>query len=190
LTTGLLLLWRLRGTLLLLLWRFGRRFGATRTATTAGAARTAIRESSEGSRRRSFGHGDLFKTQVIPNLQERRQRGVAPDVETESPEAFVQPADDVEDERLIGDRLAEVAEILGHVLEPAVVVDDGQIFLGEGTELLLGLESTRGAVPKELGFDGEPDHSGGGVALRDRVGEVVGDGAEEPGTNDAVQPHP
>ena len=175
---------------MLLLWWFGRRFGATRTATTAGAARTTIREGSEGSRRRSFGHGDLFKKQVVPNLQERWQRGGAPDVETDSPEAFVQPVDDIEDERLVRDRLAEVVEILSHALEPAAVVDDGQIALGEGAELLVGVESTRGAVPKKLGLNGEPDHAGGGVALGNSLGEVVGDGTEEPSTNNAVHPHP
>ena len=111
-------------------------------------------------------------------------------METKSLEAFVQPANDVEDERLVGDRLAEIAKILGHALEAAAVVDDGQIALSEGAELLVGVEGTGGAVPQELGLDGEPDHSSGGVALGDGVGEVVGDGAEEPGTNDAVHPHP
>jgi len=111
-------------------------------------------------------------------------------VETKSLEAFVQPANDVEDERLVGDRRAEIAKILGHALEAAAVVDDRQIALSEGAELLVGVEGMGGAVPQELGLDGEPNHSSGGVALGDGVGEVVGDGAEEPGTNDAVHPHP
>jgi len=72
-------------------------------------------------------------------------------METESPEVFVQPADDVEDECLVGDRLAEVMEILRHALEAAAVIDDWQVALGEGAELLVGVESKGGAVPKELG---------------------------------------
>jgi len=67
-TKLLLLLWRLKGTLL---WLFGLWFGATRAATTA--ARAAIGDSSESGCWRGFGHGDLFKAQVIPDLQERRQ---------------------------------------------------------------------------------------------------------------------
>ena len=111
-------------------------------------------------------------------------------METKSLEAFVQPANDVEDERLVGDRLAEIAKILCHALEAAAVVDDGQIALSEDAELLVGVEGTGDAVPQELGLDCEPDHSSGGVTLGDGVGEVVGDGAEEPGTNDAIHPHP
>ena len=111
-------------------------------------------------------------------------------METKSLEAFVQPANDVEDERLVGDRRAEIAKILGHALEAAAVVDDRQIALSEGAELLVGVEGARGAVPKELGLDGEPDGASRGTTLGNNVGEVVGDGAEEPGTNDAVHPHP
>ena len=111
-------------------------------------------------------------------------------METKSLEAFVQPVNDVEDEHLIRDKLVEIAKILGHALEAAAVVDDGQIALSEGAELLVGVEGTGGALPQELGLDGEPNHSSGNVALGDGVGEVVGDGAEEPGTNDAVHPHP
>ena len=110
-------------------------------------------------------------------------------METESPDAFVQPMDDVEDEGLLGDWLAEVTEILHHALEAAAVIDDGQITLGEGAELLVGVESIGCAVPEKLGLNGEPDHSSTGVVLGDDVGEIVGDGAEEPGMDDTVHPH-
>jgi hypothetical protein len=41
-----------------------------------------------------------------------------------------------------------------------------------------------------LGFDGEPQDPSGGATLGDDVGEVVGDGADEPGADNRVHPHP
>jgi len=111
-------------------------------------------------------------------------------VKAKSAEGIVEPTDDVEDERLLGDGLAEVPKIFRHAFEGAPVVDDGEIALGKGAELLIGVESTGSAVPKELGLDGEPDRTGGGAAFGDSVGEIVGDGAEQPGADDTVHPHP
>jgi len=75
-------------------------------------------------------------------------------MKAESAEALVQPTDDVEDERRLGDRVAEVPEVFGHTLEAAAIFDDGQIALGEGAELLVGIEGARDAIPKELGVNG------------------------------------
>ena len=86
--------------------------------------------------------------------------------------------------------MVEVPEVFGHTLEAAAIFDDGQIALGEGAELLVGVEGARDAIPKELGVDGEPDGASTSPALTDDVGEVVGDGADQPGANDAIHPHP
>jgi hypothetical protein len=90
---------------------------------------------------------------------------------------------DVEDERLLSDRMAKVPEALHHALEATTVVDDGHITLGESLELLVGIESVGGAVSKELGFNGDPDHAGGGAALGGGADEVVGDGAKKAGAD-------
>jgi len=111
-------------------------------------------------------------------------------VKAKSAEGIVEPTDDVEDERLLGDGLAEVPKIFRHAFEGTPVVDDGEIALGKGAELLVGVESTGSAVPKELGLDGEPDRTSGGAAFGDSVGEIVGDGAEQPGADNTVHPHP
>ena len=106
-------------------------------------------------------------------------RGVAAaEVKAEGAEAFVQASDDVQDQHRLGDRLAKVLEIFGYALEAPTVVDDGQVALGEGAELLVGVEGARDAIPKELGVDGEPDGASTSPALTDDVGEVVGDCAE------------
>jgi len=111
-------------------------------------------------------------------------------VKADGAETLVQPANDVEDECVLRDRLAKVPEVLSHALEAAAVVDDGQVALGEGAELLISVEGTRGAVAKELGLNCKPDRTSRGATLGDGVGEVVGDGAEQPGADDAVHPHP
>jgi len=164
--------------------RWGGWFGSARAAG-AGAG-----EGGEGSGGGSFGHGQLLETKVVAHLEEGRERGAAAKMKTKGAEALIEPTDDVEDERLLGDRLAEVPKIFRHAFEAAAVVDDGEIALGKGPELLVGVESSGGTVPKELGLDGEPDRTSGGAALGDRVGEIVGDGAEQPGADDTIHPHP
>jgi len=62
--------------------------------------------------------------------------------------------------------------------------------LGEGTEILVGVEGARGAVPKKLGLDGEPDGASRGATLRVDVGEVVGDDTEKTGADNTVHPNP
>jgi len=54
---------------------------------------------------------------------------------------------------------------------------------------LISIQSTRGSIPKELRLDREPDSTGGGTTLGDDVGEVVGNGTEEPGADDAIHPY-
>jgi len=103
-----------------------------------------------GSGGGSFGHGQLLETKVVTHLEEGRERGAAAKMKTKGAEALIEPTDDVEDERLLGDRLAEVPKIFRHAFEAAAVVDDGEIALGKGPGLLVGVESSGGTVPKEL----------------------------------------
>lgn len=51
---------------------------------------------------------------IVPHLQKSGERVAAMEMEAEGAEALVQPADDVEDERRLGDGLAEIPEIFGH----------------------------------------------------------------------------
>jgi hypothetical protein len=45
-------------------------------------------------------------------------------------------------------------------------------------------------VPKKLGFDRKPRLAGGGVAIEDGVGEVVGDRPGDPRPDDIVHAYP
>lgn len=65
-----------------------------------------------------------------------------------------------------------------------------KVTLGEGAEFLVGVEGACGAVAEKLRLDGELDHMGRGASLRDSVGKVIGDGAEQPGADNAVHPYP
>ena len=60
----------------------------------------------------------------------------------------------------------------------------------EDAEFLISIQSARGSIPKELGLDCEPDSTGRGTTLGDDVDEVVGDGIEKPGADDAIHPDP
>ena len=160
---------------------------------TSGRRAAAAVKGGRGSERRglrSFGHGEFLKAQIVSDLQKSGQRVAAAEMEAEGAEALVQPTDDVEDERRLGDRLAEVPKVFSHTFEAATIFDDRQIALGEGAELLVGVEGACDSIPKELGVDGEPDGASRSPALTDDVGEVVGDGADQPGANDAIHPHP
>ncbi|XP_062229134.1 uncharacterized protein LOC133926962 [Phragmites australis] len=110
-------------------------------------------------------------------------------MEADGGEALVEASDDVEDEGVVSDVFAEVAEVLGHPLVAAAILGDGEISLLEGSKLLVGVEGAGGTIPEKLGLDGEPGDTGSGTALGDGVGEIVGDGAEEPGVDDSIHAH-
>jgi hypothetical protein len=124
---------------------------------------------------------DLQKTGQGVGAAEVKADGLKPAVET---------ADDVEDEGAVGDRFAEVAEILRLALVLPAVVSDREVALTEGPEVSIGVQGTRGLIPKKLRLNGEPDVAGGGAVLGDGVGKVVGDGAKEPSPHDTVHADP
>ena len=62
--------------------------------------------------------------------------------------------------------------------------------MNKGTELGVEEERTRLAVVEELQLHGAPDVVGGGVLARDRLSEVIGDGAEDPRLDDAIHALP
>lgn len=63
---------------------------------------------------------------------------------------WVEPANNIEDETLVGDMLNEVTKGVGHGLEAPAVVGDGQITLNEGAEPCVEEESTGLVVAEEL----------------------------------------
>jgi hypothetical protein len=111
-------------------------------------------------------------------------------MEADGLEPLVETPNDVEDEGAVGDGLAEVAEVLGLALVEPAIIGDREVTLTEGAKIGVGVQGARGLIPEELGLDGEPDVASRGAVLGDGVGEVVGDGAEEPCAHHAIHPHP
>jgi hypothetical protein len=80
-------------------------------------------------------------------------------------------------------------EILVELFVATVVLNDREITLAEGAKLLVGVECVSCTILEELALDGEPQNADSDAALRHRVGEVVRDGAEDPGMDDNIHPH-
>jgi hypothetical protein len=105
-------------------------------------------------------------------------------------EALVEAAYYVEDKGAVGDDYPESVEVVGHLLEAAAVLGDGEVALDEVAEPRLKLDGAHLPVPKELGLDGEPGVPGSAALGGDDLGEVVGERVEDPGLDDAIHPIP
>jgi hypothetical protein len=114
----------------------------------SGAAHVArCSECNKGNNRWSLRHAELLKSKIVADLQETGQGVCAAKMQTQRKEALVKTSDDVEDKRSVGDGLAKVAKILGKPFVATTVFGNRKVALGEGAELLVGVESTGGAVP-------------------------------------------
>jgi hypothetical protein len=105
-------------------------------------------------------------------------------------EALVEAMKHVEDEGAVGDDLSQGGEIIVHLLQTAAVLGDGEITLYEVAKLHLELDRTCLSIAQELGFDGEPGIPGSGTLGGDDLGEVIGEGVEDPGLDNVVHPIP
>ena len=104
--------------------------------------------------------------------------------------SVVEHADDVEDQRAVGDRFAKGGEADRHGLEATTVVGDGEVALDEVSELDVEVECASLLVPQELGFQGELDVASRGIALHHGLGEIGGDGARNPRHDNAIHTYP
>jgi hypothetical protein len=109
---------------------------------------------------------------------------------TDGSEALVEPSDEIEGERAVGDGFPEIAECCRHTLELPGVVRNGLVALDEVAELDVELDDAGFPVPMELVLQSAPDGAGGGVAINGSFGEVGGDGASDPGLHHTVHAHP
>jgi hypothetical protein len=114
----------------------------------SGAAYATKRsEHNKGNSRWSIRHGELLKSKVVADLQKIGQGVCATKMKTQRKEALVKTSDDVENKNSAGDVLAKVAKILGKLFVSTVVFGNGKVALGEGAELLVGVEGMGGVVP-------------------------------------------
>jgi len=146
-------------------------------------------ESSD-RRRLLVRQGELLQDEVLAGVEEGGEGPSATKQGTDVGEAFVEAAVHVEDEGAVGDDFPEGAEVVGHLLEVATVLGDGEVALDEVAEPHLKLDGAYLPVPKELGLNSELGVPGSAALGGDDLGEVVGEGAEDLGLDDAIHPIP
>jgi hypothetical protein len=134
--------------------------------------------------------GEFLQGQIILHLREGGEGADASQQSIDVREALVEAMKHVEDEGAISDNLSQGGEIVDHLLQTAAVLSDGEITLYEVAKLRLELDRPCLLIAQELGFDGEPDVPGSGALGGDDLGEVVGEGVEDPGLDNAVHPIP
>jgi hypothetical protein len=105
-------------------------------------------------------------------------------------EALVEATDDVEDEGVVGDDLAEGREIIGHLLQLATVLGDGEVALDEVVKPRLQLNGAGLPIAEEVRLDGEPGVPGSGAPGEDHLAKIIGECGDYPGLHDAVHPGP
>lgn len=139
--------------------------------------RRGSRGSKQGGGRgllRVIGDPDLLLEEEGPCLEERHGRPCRGDGGDAVGKLVVQPAQEVDNEILIRERRANVAQRVCQYLDLAAVLSDGHVSLVESVERLPGLDSALDDVVKKLGADGVP--GGVSVVVRlDHSGEVGGE---------------
>jgi hypothetical protein len=142
-------------------------------------------QGSKGMRQLGMlgGHVDLGEAKVGLHFGERRERPLALNQRTKVGEPFVEAADDVEHQRVIMNRFAEINKLVSHGLEAVAIVGDRQIGLDEGAELGVEEKGTSFLVPNELLLESKPHK-----ASSRRAVITVHDNLEELGIDRAVEP--
>ena len=75
--------------------------------------------------------GDFLKNDVITGFQEAGEEAGMPKEGADVGEALVETSDHVEDESPVSDGLAKGAKIVGHLLQAAAVLGDGEVALNK-----------------------------------------------------------
>jgi hypothetical protein len=95
------------------------------------ATRGAIIGSMKESKNSKF-HGELFKVEVVVRLQKRKEGASTIKMKHDNFKTTVETIEDIEDEAVVGDWLAEVTKGVNHAFELMAVVGDCEVPLGEG----------------------------------------------------------
>ena len=143
-----------------------------------------------GRRRLAVRQSEFLQDEIVAGLQEGEEGSTLPQEGPDMGEVVVEAADHVEDKSVVGDDFAEGPKIVGHLLEAATVLGDGEVALDEVAKPHLQLDGASLPVPEELRLDGEPGISGGRALRGDGFSEVVGESAEDPGLHHTVHPGP
>jgi hypothetical protein len=133
---------------------------------------------------------EFLEDEVVTGLQEGGEGAGATKKSPDVAEPLVEAPNHVEDQRAIGDDLTEGREIIGHLLQLAAVVGDGEVPLDEVAKPRVEVDRAGLAVTEELGLDGEPSMACGGALGGDDLSKIVGERGNDPGLDDAVHPGP
>ena len=135
-------------------------------------------------------HGEFLKDEVLTGFQERGEGLGSAKKRADVGEALVEAADDVEDEGAVGDDLAEGREIIGHLLQLAAVLGDGEVALDEVVKPRLQLNGASLPIAEKLRLDSEPGVPGCGTLGTDDLAQIIRERGDNPGLDDAVHPGP
>jgi hypothetical protein len=159
----------------------------------SGASVGVATDADDESRRGSNSHSELLEDKFVAGFEEGGERTPALEMTTDRGEALVESTNQIENEWAIGDRFTQVMDIISFRLEALAEVHDGKIALDNGAMFGFEDESVCLPIPKEMAFNGELGGASGDdavAAAHDNVDKVAGEGVVEPGTDDAVHPHP
>jgi hypothetical protein len=161
----------------------------------AGGLRGLLREPGDGGesggwRRLLVHQSELLQGEVLADVEEGGEGPSTTEQGVDVGEVLVEATDYVEDEGVVDDDFPESAEVVGHLLEAAAVLDNREVALDEVAEPRLKLDGAYLPVPKELGLDGEPGVPGSAALGGGDLGEVVGERTEDSGLDDAIHPIP
>jgi hypothetical protein len=132
----------------------------------------------------------LFLHEVGVNPQEGRRRVHGGDDAEGVGELVAEPAQRVDDEVEVGDRVADVSECVGEAFEAAAVVVHGEVALHQVVEVLQGVHRALRRVVEEETADGSPGGEGRSSAVKHHVTDGFGDRKINPGDDAVVDLRP
>jgi hypothetical protein len=128
----------------------------------------------------ALGDGDLLEKETRASLHEGWERDLHGQYRGHHLVAAVEPADQLEGERAVGDRFVDVGEGVGEVLEAATVVGDGEIALDGAAELGANVDGASRLVVTEERVDHGPHLVRCAQWRHHHIIQLVGDGGVEP----------
>ena len=105
-------------------------------------------------------------------------------------ETLVETTNDVEDKSPVRHGLAKSDEVVRHLLQLAAVLGDGEVALDEILEACLQVDGAGLPIAKKLRLHSKPSMAGGGALGGDDLCQVVSEGGDDSGLDDAIHPVP
>jgi hypothetical protein len=95
-------------------------------------------------------------------------------------EFWIQASKEIQDLARLGNRMTDVAEVIGELLQLGAIVRDGEITLDSAAKLGLEQDGAVELIVSEETFNLGPDSEGRGIWLVDEIEDSLVDGCVEP----------